>query len=683
MRTVITLGVAMMLASAAVASPLEFYVAPGGADTNPGTKARPFATLTHARDAVRKAKTREHRPITVLLRGGTYMMEEPLVLGPEDSGTAECPVTYAACPDEKPVISGGRRITGWKHGPGELWVAEIPDVKAGKWYFRQLHVNGLRCTRARLPREGQYNIVGGAEPAGRAFQFKLGEIDPKWRNLDDVEVVLKQYWGAARLRIEAVDEAAHVVRFTGDCWRPTSWSNGWYAENVYEGLAKPGDWYLDRKEGAVYYWPRPGEDMTKAEAVAPVARCWVGMVGDWKTGKLVEHITFRGLSFQYSAWSLDDKLGYSYPQSNIESTPEREPWLPPAEVKSQDQPEVPAGIWCIGAHNVRFEDDEFAHTGAWAMRFAQGGCQDFAVVGCNFHDLGAGAIRVGGPANTSNEAEESCRATITDNRVDGCSTTYLGSPAIFFGQSGHNLIAHNEITGDCQWAVTVGWTWSVMPPGNARDNIVEYNHCHDLGGGPLGMHATLYFLGVQPGTVCRHNLIHNVVGAGSGICLDNGSSGMLIEDNIVHHVEYDALLFNFNDLANVVDNNIFAYAHNSVMNRAGDAGKIDQTGIFYRNLFVYRSDQCKLFVPDTWPNFDIVMDYNLYYDEAGKAPKFLGFDMGQWNQHGEDGHSIVGDPMFVDAAHGDFRLKPDSPAFKLGFKQIDMSEVGPRVRKGK
>ena len=296
---------------------------------------------------------------------------------------------------------------------------------------------------------------------------------------------------------------------------------------------------------------------------------------------------------------------------------------------------------------------------------------------------GLRAIRVGGPANTSNEAEESCRATITDNRVDGCSTTYLGSPAIFFGQSGHNLIAHNEITGDCQWAVTVGWTWSVMPPGNARDNIVEYNHCHDLGGGPLGMHATLYFLGVQPGTVCRHNLIHNVVGAGSGICLDNGSSGMLIEDNIVHHVEYDALLFNFNDLANVVDNNIFAYAHNSVMNRAGDAGKIDQTGIFYRNLFVYRSDQCKLFVPDTWPNFDIVMDYNLYYDEAGKAPKFLGFDMGQWNQHGEDGHSIVGDPMFVDAAHGDFRLKPDSPAFKLGFKQIDMSEVGPRVRKGK
>jgi hypothetical protein len=117
------------------------------------------------------------------------------------------------------------------------------------------------------------------------------------------------------------------------------------------------------------------------------------------------------------------------------------------------------------------------------------------------------------------------------------------------------------------------------------------------------------------------------------------------------------------------------------MNRAGDAGKIDQTGVFYRNVFLYNSDQCKLFVPDTWPNFDIVMDYNLYWDESGKAPKFLGMGIDEWRKHGQDADSIVGDPMFVDAAKGDFRLKPESPAFKLGFKQIDVSTVGPRTRR--
>jgi hypothetical protein len=683
MTAMTSLGVAMMIASAAVAAPLEFYLAPGGADTNPGTKARPFATLAHARDAVRKAKAGAHRPVNVVLRGGTYYMEQALVLGPEDSGTADCPVTYMAYPGEKPVLSGGRRITGWKRGPGDLWVADIPDVKRGKWYFRQLHVKGQRRVRARLPREGQYNIAGGADPAQRAFQYKPGEIDPKWRNLSDVEVVLKQYWGAARLRIEAVDEAAHVVRFTGDCWRPTSWSNGWYAENVYEGLAKPGDWYLDRKEGVLYYWPMPGEARATVDAVAPVARCWLGLVGDWKAGKLVEHLIFRGLTFEHSAWSLDDKLGFSYPQASIESAPERPPWLSPLAHATQLEPEVPAGIWCTGARHIRFEDNEIAHTGAWGLRLAQGGCKHNEVVGNRFHDIGAGAIRVGGPNNTFEDAEETGRTAITDNRFDECSKVYLGSPAIYIGQSSGNLVAHNEITGECEWAVSVGWTWSYMPPGNARDNIVEYNHCHDLGRGPLGMHGVLYFLGVQPGTVCRHNLIHDVAGSGSGIVLDNGSSGMLIENNIVHHVDYDALLFNFNDLGNIVGNNVFALARNSLMNRAGDAGKIDQTGIFYRNLFYYNSGQGKLFVPDAWPNFEIVMDYNLYYDESGKPPQFLAFTFDQWKQHGLDGSSIVADPLFVDAARGDFSLKPGSPALKLGFKPIDVSGVGPGIRKSK
>ncbi len=242
-------------------------------------------------------------------------------------------------------------------------------------------------------------------------------------------------------------------------------------------------------------------------------------------------------------------------------------------------------------------------------------------------------------------------------------------------------MAHNEITGGCQWAVSVGWTWNYLPPGDARDNVVEYNHCHHIGQSVLGTHGVLYLLGIQPGTVVRHNLIHDVTGNGSGIVLDNSATGIVVEHNVVHHVACDGLLFNFNDLGNIVQNNIVAMAGNSLVNRSGDEGKLDQTGVFYRNLFYRDGDKCRMFVPKKWANYDIVLDYNLYYDASGKPPKFLGFDFQQWQGKGLDGHSIVADPLFVDPRNGDFRLKPQSPAFKLGFRPIDLSRVGIRPPK--
>ena len=250
---------------------------------------------------------------------------------------------------------------------------------------------------------------------------------------------------------------------------------------------------------------------------------------------------------------------------------------------------------------------------------------------------------------------------------------------MWIGQSSGNRVVHNEITGSCEWAVSVGWNWGYMPPNNARDNVVEYNHCHHLGTGVLGMHGVLYFLGVQPGTTARHNLIHHVAGGGSGIVLDNGSVGMVVEYNLVHHTAAHALLFNFNDLGNVVQNNIFALSDDALMNRSGDAGKLDQTGIFYRNIYYWRGDRSRLFHPNHWPNFDLVSDFNVYCDASGKSPKFLTLSWEEWRKKGLDGNSLIADPRFVDPGSGNFALRPDSPAWKLGFKPIDVSRVGPRA----
>ena len=140
------------------------YVSPVGDDAWSGMLAEPneqridgpFLTIKRAQLAVREIKRKAGRlpsPVTVMIREGVYGLSEPLVFEPKDSGTAECPVTYAAFEGEKPVVSGGRSITGWKERADGLWSVEIPEVRSGDWYFHQLFVGGQRRQRARLQRE--------------------------------------------------------------------------------------------------------------------------------------------------------------------------------------------------------------------------------------------------------------------------------------------------------------------------------------------------------------------------------------------------------------------------------------------------------------------------------------------------------------------------------------------------
>jgi hypothetical protein len=136
----------------------DIYVAPLGKDTDSGTVDAPFATLARAREAVRAMVAGGlKKNILVLISGGTYAQAQPLVFGPQDSGTVDRSITYAARPGEKVILSGGRRITGWKKGDGEIWTTELADVKAGNWYFRQLFVSGRRAVRARTPNSSEAN----------------------------------------------------------------------------------------------------------------------------------------------------------------------------------------------------------------------------------------------------------------------------------------------------------------------------------------------------------------------------------------------------------------------------------------------------------------------------------------------------------------------------------------------
>ncbi|MEY3870122.1 MAG: hypothetical protein RLZZ338_4013 [Cyanobacteriota bacterium] len=153
---------------------IVFYIAPEGNDTwsgkfpNPNeTKTDgPFATLVRSRDAIRELKRLQggilKQPVTVFVRGGTYYLEKPLLLEPQDSGTPEYPVIFAAFPNEIPSFSGGKPIENWRKLNDHLWTATLPDVKAQKWYFRLLRTNREWARRARYPKfDAKQPLLGG------------------------------------------------------------------------------------------------------------------------------------------------------------------------------------------------------------------------------------------------------------------------------------------------------------------------------------------------------------------------------------------------------------------------------------------------------------------------------------------------------------------------------------------
>jgi len=204
---------------------IVLYVAPDGNDTWSGNLSSPkaggtdgpFATFAGARDAIREIKRRDGimKPITVFVCEGTYRVTEPIVFTPQDSGTERHPITYAAYPGHKPIVSGGRVITGFRK-KGDLWTVELPEVEAGKWHFGALWVNGERRVVARTPNEGYLRTAGKAPPVKDpetgeevsrekiAFKFKPGDIKP-WDGLNDILVVAYHSWETSTHRIVSVD----------------------------------------------------------------------------------------------------------------------------------------------------------------------------------------------------------------------------------------------------------------------------------------------------------------------------------------------------------------------------------------------------------------------------------------------------------------------------------------------
>ena len=648
----------LILALVPAASAAVFHVAPNGRDANPGTPTKPFRTLPRAQRAVRAAD--RTADATVILHGGTYRLDGPLVFGPEDGGTGSRRVTWKAAPGEIPVLNGGRKITGWAKGERGVWIARLPEA-AGTWQPRQLFVNGVRRTRARTPNEGFFTVDGPiTQDAPSVFRPRPGDIRREWVERGDVEMVALQKWAELIMPLKEIREAAAdggpaLIALSGTTPPSNREDNARYwLENAPDMLDAPGEFHVNRDTGIISYIPMPGENLSTATVAAPRLKQLVRVEGDPNAERYVRNLHFEDLVFTEADWSLPAQ-GYGDVQAAHD---------------------ISAVLDFRGALGCSVTDCAVRRVGTWAISFGEG-CRNNTVSGCQLSDLGAGGVKLGEPTIRRVPGQITGHNTVTDCRIHDIGRVYPAAVGVWIGQSAGNAVSHNEIHDTYYTAISVGWTWGYGET-LARDNTIANNHLHDIGSGMLSDMGGIYLLGVQPGTVVRGNVLHDISShtyGGWGIYTDEGSSEILIEGNLVYRTKTGGFHQHYGR-ENTVRNNIFALAKEGQVIRTRPEEHLSFT--FEQNI-VYWTEGPLL--GSNWSGENYRLDRNLYWNPNGGEVRFAQWSFDEWQARGQDRDSQIADPLFLDPAKGDFRLKPGSPALAMGFRPIDPSAAGPRPRR--
>jgi len=698
---VLSLVTALGLFSRAVGAELQpgvryafFIVATNGNDKWSGNRPSvnstatdgPFATLTNALAATRAWKqtvgTSSNALVGIFLRNGVHFLTEPLVLKPQDSG-----LVLAAYGTERPVISGGRRIAGWKPvtvNGRNAWVAEVRAARNGKWTFHELWVNGQRAVRARYPAHGYLKVAEVPDKTAdwlhgnNRFRFQPGELK-LWKGITDGEAVVMDLWVESRLPIAGLDEDGRSISFKKRSVTALKQGDLYYLEGALEFLDQPGEWCLDPAGGALYYLPRPGEIMNNVDAIAPVLAQVLRLEGRPENGELVDHVRFKGLTFSHTEWYYPE--GFARDTNVVLGIYP----IPSAEVGGLGQVAigVPGAVRGEGVRRCSWKNCVFTHIGNYCLELARG-CDQNLISRCVFSDLGAGGPKLGERIVRKRREEQTQNDEISDCQVYDGGRLFQSATGIWLGQTANNRVLHNLVHDFYQTGISIGWTWGYWPS-LATNNLVAFNHVHHIGrksdgDGPIMSDmGAIYTLGMQPGTRILNNLLHDVTAlryGGIGIYLDEGSSSIIVESNVVYRASHGGFHLHYGGTNGVV-NNIFAFGRDFQLNRTKTEPHLSLTVM--RNIVYFDSGTT---IVGAWTPGQCQLDSNLYFDaRPGATPDrltFEGFSLQQWRALGYDQHSLIADPLFRAPRQYDFELSSNSPAFRIGFQPIDLSTAGPR-----
>jgi hypothetical protein len=471
--------------------------------------------------------------ITIYLRGGTYSLDAALILGSSDSGKNGHRVIYKAYQNEKPYLSGGAPVTGWSHVGNNIYKAAY----AGPG-FRQLYVNGRRAVRARLPNKtndltfGPYYRITGWDASGRRVRINASEI-ANWSGLQEIEMVVKRHWTQSRFRINRfqVEGNQAWVYFQEpessiETWQPDGGPPGWdagqtfYFENSIDLLDVSGEWFLNRAANEVYYSPRPGENMTTAEVVAPELDVLLKIDG-------AENISFEGLVFEHANWDMPN-------DARIE--------IQAGMRRGYSRIFIPGGIQVVRSHHIRFTGNTIRFFGGAGIELSHS-THDNVIDGNLITDIAGNGIQLYINVNNSTpSAGQECRGdSIINNTITKTAQDYTGGVGILATYANSLVVEHNEVFDLPYTGISIGWGWTDSTT-NLRDNLVRYNHIHHV----TQLHddgGAIYSLSKSPNTIYSHNYLHNIETsewaeeyANAGVYLDAGSTSIMVERNVVGRI---------------------------------------------------------------------------------------------------------------------------------------------------
>lgn len=642
------------------------FVATNGNDLDAGTEATPFRTLERARDEIRRMKAVGPLPvggITVEVRAGVYELARPMELIDRDSGTDNAPIVYGARRGEVARIVGGRTVTGWQPTTNSTILKRLDPAEQGKVFQADLKALGITdlqgignagvyqsdpglelffqnqpMTLARYPNAGYLHIVDVLDAQGvvvKSGQTRTTEgrficDDPRpARWVEEKGIWLHGFWvwdwADQRIPLGSVTASDHSLSLPVQPGRTYEIRKGqwFYAENALCELDRPGEWYLDRDTGILYFWPPA--PLSSGQAVVSVVR-------DPFQLSSVSHITFRGLLIEAGRGSA---------------------------------------VVIKNGMDVRIVGCTIRNMGNWGVK-VYGGTKH-GVVGCDIYQTGQGGIHLeGGDRKTLTPAGHYADNNHIHHTARWDPVYQQGITAFGVG----NRVTHNLI--DHVPHVAIGFT--------GNDQVIEYNEIHtavfqsnDAGAIYTSPPDETWSM---RGHRIRYNYLHDIRGFRGkgcfGVYLDDCFSSADISGNVFYDVATAILIGGGRD--NMITNNMFIKCDRAFSIDARGLGWAKGVGEFATKELIglnYKQPPWSIRYPEL---------LNILEDEP-LAPKgnVVARNIcwsGKWGSTEAKALPFVvfkdnlldTDPHFRNAAT--FELGEDSPAFKLGFQRLPFAKIG-------
>lgn len=679
---------ALLSAGAAGASsaPHALFLAPDGNDADRGTSAgHPLATLERARDLIRAARRAgDTNRWSVSLAPGRYERTATFALTAEDRDTRYCGKAGET------IVSGGCRLNNWRDEGSNVWSAPVLGLSEGAVYFEQLFVNGRRAVRARWPKlqtdwnfgekrqdfltasavrevattNANHSITYDQFVTARGHDLDVLAAIPS-NELRYASFVIHCNWDSTRRLIFGFDSASGTLHLTGahmKHWNPWCTNSLFYVENVRSAFTQPGEWFLDKLGGRVYYRPLPGEKREASTFEAPR-----NGLSQLVTLNGCSGLTFEGLTFAVTDSPSREAAPrfHDFEHQTVVKDAPGPTQVEPAQAAST----LSAALLADGISRCVFRACTIRETGEYGL-WLRAGCLSNTVERCRLEDTGAGGLRLSMPSGQT----PSRFNTVADCEIHQGGRSHAAGVGIWIGDGTDNIITHNHIADYFYTGISIGWNWGYH--GRSFTNEISYNLIEKIGQAALGDLAGIYTLGTQTGTRIVNNVIRNVDSftyGGWGIYPDEGSENLTIANNLVYDTKDGSFHQHYGKL-NIVSNNLFACSREAqvCISRIEEHTSARFIGnIIYWDRPVdafarYRAGQAKA----DWSR-------NLWWCTSGE-PRFGDRTFTQWQIAGHDRDGIVMDPLFVDPAHRDFHFKSDSAWRLIGFAPFAYEQAGIR-----